>query len=374
MKRPAILLYGASEADADVYYATGMFVPDPFLYLDTGARSLVVMSDLEIGRAREEADVDEVVSLSELNRELKNRGISAPGAADHAAFLLRRHRVRRVEVPDTFPFGLAERLRKRGIRVEARPAPFFRKRVVKRPDEIRAMERCQRANEEALAEAVRVLRKSRPNGKYLRHRGEVLTAEALRRVIHRTLLEFNCQGKSTIVSSGDQGCDPHNRGSGPLLAHASIILDIFPRSLETNYCSDMTRTVCRGRPSRELERLYDTVREGQELGCRRIRAGARGVDVHRPICALFEERGYKTEPRKGKMVGFFHGTGHGIGLDVHEPPRVGWNEDRLPAGAVVTCEPGLYYFGVGGVRIEDMLLVGRRRSRNLTRASKEFVI
>ncbi|MHC4606068.1 MAG: M24 family metallopeptidase [Planctomycetota bacterium] len=374
MANQALLMYSDSERSGDMFYATRMFVGDPFLFFQIRGRKMAAFSDLEIGRAKREAKVHRIIPLSSLNAELKKKGVRQAGPADAAALVLKKHRVRSAVVPYGFPTGLAEALRKRGVRVKTKAAPFWESRVIKRPEEVRAIEKCQRANENALHEAAKMIRRSRPRGKRLYYKGEVLTTERVRRAMQIALLEQGCAGKHIVVAGGDQGCDPHNQGRGPLAPHKTIVIDVFPRSLETNYCSDMTRTFCRGKPSKKLRRMYDTVLEGQLLGCRLIKAGARGIDVHKPIQDLFAERGFKTGPVNGRPSGFFHGTGHGIGLEVHEPPRVSVNKDRLRAGMVVTCEPGLYYRGLGAVRIEDMILVGKGRSRNLTRFPKEFVL
>jgi Xaa-Pro aminopeptidase len=148
------------------------------------------------------------------------------------------------------------------------------------------------------------------------------------------------------------------------------VFDVFPRSARTGYYSDMSRTIVKGRASEAVRRQFAAVLEGQEMGIGMIRAGVNGREVHSAIQRRFEELGYRTGPRDGKMQGFFHGTGHGVGLDIHEAPRVGGVDDHLPEGSVVTVEPGLYYSGVGGVRIEDMVLVGARGCRNLTEFRK----
>jgi Xaa-Pro aminopeptidase len=164
--------------------------------------------------------------------------------------------------------------------------------------------------------------------------------------------------------------DPHEEGHGPIRAHAPVVMDIFPRSERTGYFGDLTRTVVRGRASERLRAVYALVHEGVRLGHRRVRDGADGTAIHREILALFEARGYRTGLQDGRMQGFFHGTGHGLGLQIHEPPSISVRPSTLRAGHVVTVEPGLYYLGLGGVRIEDVALVTRTGSRNLTRVPK----
>jgi Xaa-Pro aminopeptidase len=178
----------------------------------------------------------------------------------------------------------------------------------------------------------------------------------------------------TIISSGNQCCDPHNEGSGPIRANSSIIFDIFPRSQKTGYFGDMSRTVVKGKASARLKEAFYTVMEGQKIGFRKIRDGVDGKDIHEEIQQFFAKNGFPTRKRKNRMEGFFHGTGHGVGLDVHEYPRINQSSCILKSGHVVTVEPGLYYRGMGGVRIEDVVLVTDKGAKVLTRFPNELEI
>src|SRR5688500_10770603 len=179
-----------------------------------------------------------------------------------------------------------------------------------------------------------------------------------------------CVPSHTICAPGDQAVDPHEEGHGPIRAHTPVVMDIFPRSERTGYYGDLTRTVVRGRASERLRDVYALVIEGVRLGHRRVRDGADGTAIHQEIQSLFDARGYKTGVREGRMQGFFHGTGHGLGLQIHEPPSISVRGGTLRAGHVVTVEPGLYYLGLGGVRIEDVARVTERGSVNMTRVPK----
>ncbi len=366
----AIAMYAGSETDANLFYATGFLVGDPVPFVQVGRRKMLVLSDLEIGRGREQAEVDEVLSLSELNRSI-GKGATV---ARVIARVLRDHGASACTVPANFPLELADQLRRLRVRVTAKPHPFYPGRLLKSAGEIRAIEGAQRATEEAVEGALELLRRSKIRGHKIHHRGEVVTSESLKRVINVALMERNCVAKNTIVAPGDQGCDPHNRGSGPIRPDQTLILDVFPRSGDSHYFADMTRTVVKGTATPAVRRLYAAVKEAQEGCIRGVRHGVNGKALHDEVKAHFERLGYKTEPRNGKMVGYFHGTGHGVGLDIHEAPSIGTRDSLLEAGAVVTVEPGLYYFGVGGVRLEDMVLVTKAGCRNLTRFPKELEI
>jgi Xaa-Pro aminopeptidase len=376
-RKPAanLLHYAASEYDADMYYGTGFLAGDPFPWLRVRGRDWIIASDLEIGRAREEASVDGVLSLTTLRKKAVEGGVKRPGMADIIAAALRMKGARSVVVPQQFPVGMADALRKIGITVAAGPSPFLPARVVKTAAEVKAIRECQEATERAVHRAFDRLRAAKVRGNAIVEKGgRKLTAEDVKRTIDVALMEDSCIAKNTIVACGDQAVDPHNRGTGLLRPHQAIVFDVFPRSARTGYFSDMSRTVVKGRPGDAIRKQYAAVLEGQELGIRMIRAGVNGKDVHAAIQKRFEEQGYRTGPKNGKMQGFFHGTGHGVGLDIHEAPRVGGVDDTLPAGSVVTVEPGLYYAGIGGGRIEDMVLVPERGCRNLTTFPKEFVL
>ena len=183
----------------------------------------------------------------------------------------------------------------------------------------------------------------------------------------------------TIVAGGVQATDPHEEGHGPLRSGEAIILDIFPVDKASRYYADMTRTVIKGEPNEELQKMYDAVLESQEAALGMIRAGVNGKDIHQKVSDVLHERGYKTlvhdqEEGTPLRTGFFHGTGHGVGLEIHEAPRISLSDDELRLGDVVTVEPGLYDPQVGGVRIEDLVVVTEDGCRNLTDFPKEFRI
>jgi Xaa-Pro aminopeptidase len=376
MKRAGrnVLMYAASETDADILYPTRFFAPDPFLFVQKGRRRLLVMSDLEMDRARRQATVDRVLSWSRLARGLEAAGRRATPAAVIAA-VLRQLGLRRVEVPRRFPVGLARDLARLRMRLVTGPDPFWPERAVKGADEQRAVIASLRAAEAGLAaglEALRACAVGRDG--YLRRGGGRFTAEDLRAVVNTRIMAEGCVPSHTICAPGDQAVDPHEEGHGPIRAHQPVVMDIFPRSERTGYFGDLTRTVVRGRASERLKEVYALVHEGVRLGHRRVRDGAEGRDIHREIQALFDARGYRTGRQQGRMQGFFHGTGHGLGLEIHEPPSIGVRPCTLRAGHMVTVEPGLYYLGLGGVRIEDVALVTRTGSRNVTRAAYQLEV
>jgi len=229
-----------------------------------------------------------------------------------------------------------------------------------------------RRTEAALAEAIQAIRDAVVDDGLLRWRGAILTAEIVKRLIGVRLLEDGLLAQHTIVACGEAACDPHNEGSGPLRAGEAIILDVFPRDVSSRYFADITRTVVKGQAPETLRRMYRAVAEGQEAAFRRIRDGADGAAIHREVQDTFERHGFRSGEVNGRMQGFFHGTGHGLGLEVHELPRISKVPAVLRTGGVVTVEPGLYYPGIGGVRIEDTGLVGGAAWEPITDFSREL--
>jgi Xaa-Pro aminopeptidase len=271
-----------------------------------------------------------------------------------------------------FPFGHAVKFQSLGYQLHPKRDPFYEQRVVKTVEEVRFIEAAQRATEEAVVAAHDMLRQASISNDQLWFEGVPLTSERVKKLINVKLMERDCVAQHTIVAGGEQACDPHNEGSGPLPAYRSIIFDVFPRSATNRYFADMSRTVVRGTPSPELKRLYQTVLDAQEEAITKVKDGADGKRIHQGICTRFEKAGYQTGLVNGRMQGYFHGTGHGVGLDIHEMPRISRTGSLLQEGHVVTVEPGLYYPGLGAVRIEDMVLVTKDGCRNLTNSPKIF--
>ena len=368
---PARLIIADSEKNANLYYATKFLAPDPFVFLQVNGRRMVVMSDLELDRARAQAKVDEVLSFAELSRQAKRAGIREPGMSDVIHELLRAHDVTQVEVPGDFGLAQADALRQRGYTVAPQPDPFFPERMIKSEEEVAHLTEALRITEQALEGAIELIRNAdvKPDGA-LWLGGKPLTVELVRTTMHLTMMQRGCVAQHTIVAPGVQAVDPHHEGSGPLRANEPIVMDVFPQHAATRYFADLTRTVVKGKASEKVRRMFEAVRGGQEIAYRMIRDGVDGSTVHREIMHAFEEQGFKTGQQGGRMQGFFHGTGHGVGLEIHEPPRVSGKPDVLKAGMVVTVEPGLYYLDAGGMRIEDMVLVTPNGCRVLTQAPK----
>ena len=367
------LIVAASETDPDMLYATRFFAPDPFIFLERNGKRTLVLSDLEIDRGRKQAEADEFVSFNQLEREAQGQSKKAPPYEKVLAHFLRKRGVKSTIVPANFQLGYAQELARNRIRVQATNGLFWPEREAKSAKEVEMIRHALRITEKGLKRAIEVLKASKPGpGKRLRWSGKTLTSEMLRAEIDSTILRAGGIPIGTIVAGSDQACDPHERGFGPLYANSLIILDVFPRDAKTGYFGDMTRTVLRGRASEAQRKLWETVKAGQALALRKIKAGVDGMTIHKAIQKFFAERGFPTEVCKGRHVGFFHGTGHGLGLEIHEHPRL--QKVTLKDRQVLTVEPGLYYPGLGGARQEDVVVVTKTGCRILSRFSKQLEI
>jgi Xaa-Pro aminopeptidase len=364
------LIVAPSDIDADMLYATKFWAGDPFIFLQQNGKRTVVLSDLEMGRGRKTARVDEFVSFNQLEREVQGNAKQPPPYEKVLAHFLRKRGVKSATVPANFALGYARELAKDNVDLSTTNGLFWPEREAKTDEELKLIGRALRVTETGLKRAMEVLKASKPKGKKLSWSGKTLTSELLRAEIDTAMLRAGGTPTNTIVAGGDQACDPHERGFGPLYANSLIILDIFPRDPKTGYWGDMTRTVVRGRASDAQRKLWQTVLEGQELALGEIRDGIDGMKIHKAIQTLFKKRGYPTEVRNGKNVGFFHGTGHGLGLEIHEYPRL--QKVVLKERQVLTVEPGLYYPGLGGVRHEDVVVVTKTGCKILSKFPKQL--
>jgi Xaa-Pro aminopeptidase len=367
------LIFASSEESADLRYLTKFSVPDPVLFLKQNGKTTVLLSDLEIDRGKKEAQVDEVIALSSIERPLETRQKGKPPIEKTIATFLRQRRVRKAAVPYNFPVGLANALAKEGISVEPITGLFWREREFKTDDELQLIRRAIRITEVGLARAMEVLQAAEIKpGKRLFWAGTTLTSEKLRAEIETAILHAGGTPTGSIVAGGEQACDPHERGSGPLKADSLIILDIFPKDERSGYYGDLTRTVVRGKASEAQRELWWTVSEAQKLALQKIQAGGSGAALQKEITNFFQQKGYPAEIREGRWVGFFHGLGHGFGLEIHEPPRIA--KAKFKNGQVLTVEPGLYFPGIGGVRIEDDGVVTEKGFKVLSKFEKRLEI
>jgi len=379
-----LLFYADGYRFPDVYHATRFLAPDPVIALEGVEELVLVVSSLEEGRARKESRATNVVNMNEFGaQDLSARGISG---TEFWATVMKRfldaRGLRRVAVAPYFPLAEADRLREMGVELVVANDLRERRRV-KRPDEIEEIEAAQRATEAAWREGVAAIRRAkvRPDGT-LELDGGVFTAERLRAIVEAGLLARGYASDGAICAPGAQAADPHQIGTGPLHTGEPIVMDIFPQHKQTRYWADMTRTVSKGEPPAAIRKIYDVVRRAQDAGIRALRPGVTGREVHELVEDIIWEAGYDTlrpgqkkDPGDPTPRGFIHSTGHGVGLEIHEAPAIARSGTKpLLVGDVVTIEPGVYDPVIGGVRLEDMLVITETGARNLTQAPRELVV
>ncbi|MCU4717045.1 Xaa-Pro peptidase family protein [Halapricum hydrolyticum] len=362
-------LVDADSTDADQYYLSGFDAPDPFLTLYDGSTHLLFVRSLEFGRAKRESRAETVERFTDYGYDdrLDEYGRQEAAHRTRAAFL-DAYDVDTVAVPPRFPLQTADGLREQGIDVLADGQDTLAAvRASKTDEEISHVRAAQEANEAAMAAAEELLGRAEIDGNRLRLDGEVLTSERLKEEIEVTLLRRGCALDETIVACGSDAADPHDRGSGPLAPDEPIIVDIFPQDKATKYHGDMTRTFCVGEPDEQVREWYDLTERAYRAALDAVEPGATGADVHDVVCDVYEDADLPTlRDDPGAETGFIHSTGHGVGLDVHELPSVGPDGGELEPGHVITIEPGLYDPEVGGVRIEDLVVVTDDGYENLT--------
>jgi len=366
----ATLMISSSESDSNLYYATEFLAPDPFIFIQIGDEKIIIMSDLELDRAKSQAKVSSALSYSGYEESAKNSGTESPNTIDVLHEFLKERGIKSLVVPAYFGIRNALLLQDKGYDIEVKPDPFIEGRLIKSNDEIRYIEEALRLTECAVDRAIDFIRQTENRDGYLYSGNKNITSEDVKKKIDISLLENSVIAQHTIVACGEDSSFPHNEGSGELRANVPIIIDVFPRSVKSRYYADITRTVVRGTASDELKRMFDAVSAAQEVAFSMIKDGVNGKDVHESILLHFKNFGFESGEIDGRMQGFFHGTGHGVGLEVHEPPRISKKTDILCTGHVVTVEPGLYYKGIGGVRLEDMVVVQPDGVINLTKSPK----
>jgi Xaa-Pro aminopeptidase len=359
----ARVIHADSVRDPDLYLATGISVVDPFTYVETNGKRVIVTSELEADAARRNSTATDVWTGTEFGaRELIKGGMDWNVATlEVVRRALQKLGVSDAAVPPSFPVELADYLREHGIGVHADRAGFEMRRRVKDERALAGIRAAQKATEAAFARVVEMLGASTPAAGGLVLDGETLSAERLTAAIEDVLRAHGCEGEPPLVGNGPTGANVHERGSGPIRPHESVIVDIFPRHTESRFFADMTRTFCFGEAPEQLRHMHATVYEALRVSTDRIAAGVNGRAVWEAACDVIEAGGFRTT--RGLADGesldedFFHGLGHGVGVEVHEAPNMGLAGDDLLAGDVVTIEPGVYRKGFGGIRLEDLAVV-----------------
>jgi Xaa-Pro aminopeptidase len=357
----AIVIHAAPETSPDLFHAIPAGIVDPFTYVETGDRRAATVSVLDSDKV-EPLGV-EIVDVYALGRdELQEQGLT-PEEVDNEIALraLRRLGVERALVPPTFPLAVADHIRAGGIELVPDAEHFVQRRRRKTAAQLEGIRRAQRAADAAMGIAAE------------RIRGGGTSSEDVRAAMQAVCEEHGCElPDDVIVAHGAQGAVGHDSGSGEIPDGAPVVVDIWPRDKASRCWADMTRTFVAGggEPDEEIARYWELTRESLRRVYPMIRAGAEGRAIYEASCGPYHEAGLPTQLSKppGTVLrdGFFHGLGHGVGLDIHERPGLGRTPDTLQAGDVITIEPGCYRQGYGGCRLEDLVLVTEDGCETLT--------
>jgi len=365
------LLIAAGQEINDVRYATGLEAPDPFGLLIQGSRLYLLVSVLEASRARKTCPSAIISTPAQLFPDAARRHHTWN---DQIVEWVRQLGCRKIQVGPAFPLGVARALEEAGIKLDLVRKPPFPRRAIKSPQEVSWITQSQRAAVAAMRAAMNCIWNAEISKTgLLKSTGRTLTSESIKEVIGQTLWQRNCSDDGTIVAVGPQGARPHDTGSGPLREGVPVVIDIFPRNKQTGYWGDMTRTIVRGVPSPEIRRMHRDVLAAQKMALSMLRPGVASRSVQKAVEQFFRDRGHETRlSPPGQECGFIHSVGHGVGLDIHESPGLRNEPGRLAAGHVVTVEPGLYMPGLGGVRIEDTVVITPTGHKGLASCSKKL--
>ena len=357
----------ANSRDADMRYLTRFTTSDPFVFFrKPGKKGTIIISQMEVGRASREG-ITAVMTRAEAGLPEIMKKEKDPYLA--TARMIAGQAGKKILVPPNFPVALANALGE-FCSVTVDKGTVLSMRAKKTSTEITCMKNVQKVTQTAMGHAATLLRRAVVKKGILHLDGKPLTSEQIKYTMHCFLLEHGCSAEDTIVSCGEDTAIPHMTGTGPLRADEPIVIDLFPLHEKSGYFADMTRTFVKGEPSQEILEMYTALREAKHLAISRVKSGVSGADLYQIVVDFFKEKGYDSDTR-----GFVHNLGHGVGLQIHELPTIGPSGNQpLEAGNVITIEPGLYYPGIGGVRLEDIGAVTKKGFDNFTAFPEDLIV
>jgi Xaa-Pro aminopeptidase len=370
----ATLMAGIPATNLTLFHRIRFLVGDPCAILDvpkgSAREAVLIIRDIEMDRAKKSARADRVTCPADWAPASGLSGDRETATAQAVAECLKRSGVSRVTSDRTLPLSFVDEVRKAGIALDYDPMMGVMERRAKDAQEVELLRTAQRATEQAIEMACRTIAraKARADGVLL-HEGSPLTSERVRTMLDLFLLERGYMNPPSIVACGKDGGDCHDHGHGELRTGEPILVDVFPKHKESLYNGDCTRTVVHGTPTPELVRMHKVVCEAKAAAIAAVRSGATGEQVHEATMSVMRkhnfERGLPTPASPETYTSIQHGTGHAIGLDVHEPPLLDKGGPALIVGDALTVEPGLYSKKWGGVRVEDMVIVTPTGCTNL---------
>ncbi|MCP4788073.1 MAG: aminopeptidase P family protein [Fuerstiella sp.] len=356
-------------------------VGDPVALLelptDDGVRSVLLLRDIEMQRARQSANVDQVGCPADFTPEGGLSGDRETATAQAAAECLRREGITEVVADRSLPLIFAEFLTRAEIIVQCDTELWVGDRRQKNEEEIEHLRQSQHVTEQAMQFACEMIASAEArSGGVLFRENQPLTSERVRTAVDHFLMDKGFTSPTSIIAGGPNGADCHDIGAGELVTGLPVIIDIFPRSRSTLYWGDCTRTVVHGDIPDEIRKMNETVRKAKAAGVNAVAPGVTGEQVHRATIQVIQNQGFSVglpdDQAPDSYCAMTHGTGHGVGLDVHEPPLLDMKGPKLLVGDVLTIEPGLYRRDMGGVRVEDMVVVTKDGCINLNTLSEEL--
>lgn len=364
MMKTGKLIAASSRGCSDILYASGFNCPDPFVWFEIDGRQTIIVSAMELDRARRESRKGvRVTEISEWSQE------GGGGVEEALLGVVAKLPGTEWMVPASFPLIYADRLREEGHRLRCEKGAFIPERRRKNSGEVELLTEGLRIAEAAMEKLASRLGSARiGEDGTLSIDGELITSESLRREIAAECAWRGANCEQTIVACGTEGAEPHNIGHGLIMANQPIVVDIFPRVDASGYWGDLTRTFTKGKAPDIVKKAFEAVREARECAKEFVKPGIAAAETHKLAALIMEGHGFETILRGPRRYGFIHGLGHGVGLDIHEAPRVSAGVDEpLRDGDLITIEPGLYYPEWGGVRLEDMIWVRGDGNQCLTR-------
>jgi Xaa-Pro aminopeptidase len=364
----ALLLYGDTERSPAVRHEVPVAIGDGLLFAEVDGRTTILTSWLERDRIAAVLPLAEILEFNKLGmRRLVEEGMTALGAEREVVLrAVRQLEIGDAVIPGDFPVAIADRLRADGITLTIDDDLVAARRRVKKGPELEGIRAAQRAAHAATARAAQLLAGAEigPDGNLRGEDGGPLLAEWVRAELRRACAEHGATCPADmIVASIHNGGGGHDPGTGPLPSGLPIQVDIFPRDEASACWADMTRTFVVGEPTPEHAELISEqerlVRAALDQARAAVAPGVTGRELHEATCDLFEAAGWATQRTGGGgEEGFQFALGHGVGLEVHEPPGLGFSgREPFVAGDVIAIEPGLWDKRIGGVRLEDLLLV-----------------
>lgn len=355
MSSSGVLIFGDTERSADLFHAIPVAIIDPFAYAEVGDRRVALVGATDRAQVQGAVPAIEVVDPSALGRDELIADLGYVRTDYELTLrLVRSLGLERVTVPWETPAGIVDHLRAGGIEVDVDLDTFVARRRVKTPHQIEGIRRAADAASAAMARAAALVSACPPG----------LSCEAIRAAMKEVCAERGAAlPDDVIVARNEQAAQGHESGGGSVWEGDVVLIDIWPRDTASRCWADMTRTFVAGdrEPSAQVRRWWELSRDALAAVTAAVGPGVNGRALYDIACEVFEGAGVTTqrtkEPGAALDHGFFHALGHGVGIEVHEAPAIGIAGDDLVAGDVVAVEPGCYEPGVGGVRLEDLLLV-----------------